>query len=363
MPLEDSHGPARLPVGTPLLLSDGANGALAVVLPDGRLWENHFVAGSNWVAAFVNWRETMAIRSDGTLWVSEKPLKLGVRGSQAPLVQFGVETDWQNLACNPYSSVVLLKRDGTMWKWGSSDVNDRTYQGLRALKPDRLGAESDWARVLAAGQCFYAWKKDGRAWALRRERGSAGRLGAQIGSGTVADRAPGLDHVQFRNLNSHFSYWGIDLGVREDGTLWYWDWWKDWQKRSNGASPPTSEEAWPVPVQIGKDSNWAAVASAGFQFMALKTDGSIWKWNLEPEYPRHVSIPFSSAPARMGTNNDWVGLSGSQSDGEFVMLSADGTLWRWQTADLKELRSRGYSQPLAPSKRPAKIENIFGARD
>ncbi len=64
IPLEDAHGPARLPAGKPVVLRIQGGDGLAAVLPDGRLWVDrlvygwrttlsggYFAPGSNWVDA------------------------------------------------------------------------------------------------------------------------------------------------------------------------------------------------------------------------------------------------------------------------------------------------------------------------
>ena len=128
MTLEGARGPARLPAGKPVLLRGYGGSGLAAILPDGRLWEdrvvykdgwvsvggNHLVAASNWVDALANFRETVAIRSDGTLWVSEKP-RHPWNGDgppppekSPPLVQFGDENGWLSLVRDTRSSGVVL---------------------------------------------------------------------------------------------------------------------------------------------------------------------------------------------------------------------------------------------------------------
>jgi hypothetical protein len=384
MPLEGAHGPARLPAGKPVLLSGlGYRLTRAILLPDGRLWEdviavknlslgggkNHFVNGSNWVAVFPNLSETVAIRSDGTLWVSEKPLPWPWFAEGPPqLVQFGVQSDWQSLVGDSVWSFVLLKRDGTLWRWGTNydSSNARNYQnpGLRAFLPHQLGADSDWARILRGDGPVYAWKRDGSAWELHEAKpnqdAAQRSLEVELSPETAAARMPGLDHVQFKSLNWCPIGYSFRIGVRDDGTLWYWDWSSEQYLRRQGALSPAKGLAPPTLVQIGNHTNWVAVASALYQLVALKTDGSIWQWNLDPHFDRQTKT-LQNPPARLGTNSDWVSVGCVQ--GQIAALAADGSLWRWPEADLG---ARWYWYPdqwLAPSRRPAKIENILGPRE
>ena len=163
MPTDGEHGPARISTATtsgkylwlfPAKLKGFGGTGLATVLPDGRLWTDRiayegewlvdslagdqFVPGSNWVDGFTGSRDTVAIRADGTLWVSEKPRppwhddKHPEASPPVPLVQFGVESNWQSVTFYP---TLLLKRDGTLWTWGTNDVNSKNYPGLLVYDP------------------------------------------------------------------------------------------------------------------------------------------------------------------------------------------------------------------------------------
>lgn len=384
MPLEGAHGPARLPAGKPVLLRSSGRGGLAVVLPDGRLWEDrvayedgwlsvgghHFVTGSNWVDAVADFHETVAIRSDGTLWVSEKPRRPWNKDGppppeeSPPLVQFGDETGWIKVEHDTGSSVVLLKRDGTLWGWRG--VNNLS-QGIRSFPPFRLGQDADWARILRGARWIYAWKRNGTAWALyetnSNEDPGLRRLQVEIAPGMVAEPMPALDHVQFRSLNSQPFGHGDEVGVRDDGTLWYLDASKDRAARRKKAMSPASGAILPGLVQIGKDSNWVAV-TGGMQLLALKTDGSIWKWKADPELGPAFAMTIRgepNPPVQLGTHHDWVALGCPLY--ATMALAADGTLWYWPATDWPA-RYYYWGQSdrwLAPSRRPAKIENIFGS--
>ena len=395
VPLEAAPGLSRLSSGKPALFRGYGGRGLAIVLPDGRLWVNRFdefvfprsprrgsfVSGSNWVDAYSDLSETVGIRSDGTLWVSEKlghlldDKGMPLAGGPPSLIQFGVETNWQSLQHDTLSSVVLLKQDGTLWRWGRTyeTSSSRGYQGLRSLTSYRLGTDSDWARMLRGEEFVYAWKKDGQAWALREayvgESPSLRSLEVKLAPEIIAERVPWLDHIRFLCLAGDRTGGDIDAGVRDDGTLWYWIWWTERFQRtistSNGYVPQRV-------FQIGLDSNWVTVASGFHQLTALKSDGSIWRWNL-PVAPDHafrpgqfpaasltLVNPLLQAPQRMGTRRDWIALGFWRFD--IAALAADGTLWRWPRNDQIRSWSIDPEHWLVPSRRPTKIENILDAQ-
>jgi len=61
----------------------------------------------------------------------------------------------------------------------------------------------------------------------------------------------------------------------------------------------------------------------------------------------------------LGTHHDWVALAGF--DG-VVSLAADGSLWHWSQHEYYAEFTYFSEFPLRlrPSRKPAKIENIFG---
>jgi ABC-type transport system involved in multi-copper enzyme maturation permease subunit len=359
MPLEGAHGPARLPLGKPVTFRARWGNAVAAILPDGRLWLDrvvyggrptasggYFAPGSNWVDVALLAEETVAIRSDGTLWVSEK---LGWRETLAQYVQ---ESGWQNVARFSAYSVVLLKRDGTLWSLGpdafspdrlvknrragfwsvGTNIFKGDYPGLRAAAPRQAGSDRDWARMIEWNGFIYAWKRDGDAWAWHQP---------EPREAWTNRRLPALDHLQFRSVSPS----GLAIWIRDDGTLW-------WHRMVAVGN----KRAGPELVQIGKDSDWMAVVS-GPDLLALKTDGSQWKWKPLP-YGESINSVLQEAPDRLGRHNDWVGLAYWMD--QSVALAADGTIWGWPRQD----RNSGDSDAwLAPSRRPARIENILDARE
>ncbi len=201
-PLESAHGPARLPVGGVAKLTPGgadAYGVFTLVLPDGRAWADYFtyqstfvfqpreslpaiafgkwiggrgdrfINGSNWVDVVDTRRDVAGIRADGTLWVSESPISPGDWPSELPtVVQYGEETNWKSITAGVEAPVVLLKKDGTLWQWSGPPhlpgETSKPWPGLLAFEPRRLGAESNWSRILHNYSSLIAWKNDGTAW-------------------------------------------------------------------------------------------------------------------------------------------------------------------------------------------------------
>jgi ABC-type transport system involved in multi-copper enzyme maturation permease subunit len=391
VPVEPAHGPARLDAGNPPRLKSYGGSALVALFPDGTLWADrlaynpgklllafgertgfrlgakwesldaeHFVPGSNWVDAVAGFQESVGIRADGTLWVSDRPRtnnwnyydnisKPPPVEEPAPLVRFGTETNWKTVSrgfWEEQASVFLLKQDGSLWHWTWS-TNRHTAPGLRFSSPRRLGGESDWNRIMCARGSFYAWKRDGHAYVvhapgIRELRASE----IPLEEGIVLERLPSQDNAHWRSLTD---FWPLHVAVRDDGTLWAWD-----------VSPPPNAKndtgfLAREPVRIGSEADWKEVSGAWGVLAGLKSDGSIWQWRSEPEYARRRVALINEAPTRLGSHNDWLAV-GSVFNAT-ISLSADGNLWYWWTQDFSYFDS---DQPmLLPSRRPVKIGSIF----
>jgi ABC-type transport system involved in multi-copper enzyme maturation permease subunit len=367
-PLEPPHALSRLSLQNPPVLQTYGGRALAALLPDGRLWVDRlgplpqwyfhllplgskwvsvggseFVPGSNWVNVAVNSRETVAIRADGTLWVSAQPATswngdgLPPVENPAPLVQFGHDSDWQTVVRHPEEVVVLLKRDGTLWDWGTNSFNSQKPPSLLAFQPRQLGQDSDWARVMEVADDWrytYAWKTDGTAWRFQLT------LDTWIRWGAGPERFPAMDHTRWRSLVAlnNFSF----IGIRDDRTLWC---------SIAPAGPPS---------QIGNASDWAALSSFGSGLVARKTDGSLWKWDWH--FPYVTGGPLAllrRPPVRLGTHSDWLAIGNI--NGGIASLAADGSLWLWPNPYPVGLFGDDSDLQLAASRKPRKIENIFPA--
>jgi ABC-type transport system involved in multi-copper enzyme maturation permease subunit len=386
-PAEPAHGPAKLSLSNPPTLRMAYYQDLLVRLPDGRVWfdilgdspsdyydysvydgsvqwkylwrtlmhplprsigQQQFLAGSNWVAATVehmyfSWdvsgerffasgfMDTVGIQPDGTLWISEKPATN--QWTPGKLQQFGSETNWRQLA-QDNASVVLLKSDGTLWRWGllTNRWSPKTWPGLRAFTPYQIDSNSDWQALFTMGW-IYAKRTDGRVWRLAEDW----KNGKE-----ELERKTNYDEVILQTASRA----GDDntVFVRADGTLWvlnrYWD-----QKRSQTMGTGI--------LEVGKENDWRAVALSYDTMVALKADGSLWQWNFKDG---NIVRVVNDSPTRLGIHDDWVAITGTWND--VIALAADGSLWLWP--DRKQ-----YEQTtlLKLPKQPKFLGNVFGKAD
>lgn len=381
-PAEPAHGAAKLSLANPPTVQIVRYNNLFVRLPDGRVWfdglgnsafdyyggsapwkylwqtlahplreslgPQQFLAGSNWVAAttehlYFGWKvdgkhfgasdfmETVGIQPDGTLWISDKPATN--QWTPGKLQQFGSETNWRQLAQGS-RNVVLLKGDGTLWRWGFSTTNElHQWPGLRTVTPYQIGTNADWQELFSLGWIF-ARRADGRVWQLDVDW-KTGR--------DELKRATNYDEVVSQTA-SRAGDTGIAF-VRADGTLWmlnrYWD-------AKGRLTLGNAVE------QVGKENGWRSVAVNYGSMVALKADGSLWQWNFKDGDLVH---PLNHPPTRLGIHNDWVAIAGAKNS--VIALSADGSLWLWPDKNSYESEWLLIRLP----KQPKWLGNVFGKPD
>jgi len=382
-PAEPPHGPAKLSLANPPTLQIAPYNNLLVRLPDGRVWfdmvgdspyDNYggsvrwkymwqilahplpesigpqqFLAGSNWVAATTEhmyfsgndsgksffgsgFMETVGIQPDGTLWISDKPGQN--KWTVGTMHQFGSETNWRQLA-QSRTSIVLLKNDGTLWRWGLLTNELHQWPGLHTFTPYQIGTNSDWQELFTMGVIF-----------ARETNGCVWHLDVNWRKGIGKDEL-----VRETNYDEIVSQTASSVGeqatafVRSNGTLWvlnrYWDEVKGGQMMGAGV------------LQVGKENDWRAVAVSYHMMVALKADGSLWQWNFQNRPPaKSINTP----PTRLGIHDDWIAITGVR--GGMVSLAADGSLWLWP-----DKRYYDYGTLLKLPKQPQFLGNIFGKAD
>jgi hypothetical protein len=401
-PFEPRHGAARLSLSNPASLN--ANLAVAVHLPDGRIWTalygpevtdlmlgefkvaltgRKYVPGTDWLSIERGYWLAAGIKRDGTLWVSKNPPPEIVppdrrwKASEDQinnLVQFGSETNWTSLL--PLGrSLLLVKNDGTLWRLGTPnfDSKHKPWPGLLAFTPERLGTESNWAEVFQSSYRVCFRKTDGSGWITGENWSTNGVAQMEIEPGFAVHAVPAFDRNQMRSMTmiSHGLTFGV--GIRSDGTFRIWGDQRKIPVRGNG-----NYEWWPTDLQIGTGTNWLAVAGNGEKAVTLKDDGTLWLWDFRNN-PTRAREPSRSerevlrtVPVRLGTHSDWIAISGDNVG--VTALAADGSLWFWPLADASQIADMIDNQlgdndrqrwpPLLEiSRKPQFLGNVFSQAD
>ncbi|MGA2245511.1 MAG: hypothetical protein ABSH48_10960 [Verrucomicrobiota bacterium] len=383
LPAEPAHRAAKLSLANPPELRNETYENLLVRLPDGRVWFDYlsnqyfpgergfwwdvwaalthplphsagparFISGGNWADASARhvdeqlqnvapeaihlsgYAESVGIQDDGTLWASDKSDPKSWTAGK--LTQFGENSDWRQFARGfDIVSVLLLKKDGTLWRWGTNHFDlsqwPQNWPGLRAYQPYQIGTNFDWTGIDSLHGPL-AWKADGSVWRV---------WGHDKSGEDKLIRENNYDSIVTQKCSNGFGEAGAY--IRNDGTLWVYG-----QLHAYGRTPAKFEV-----VQSSRETNWVAVARTWNWMVAIKKDGTLWQW--QPADSRNLTAGFAAPPARLGIHHDWISVVNVE--GGIVSLAADGSLWFWP-----DRRSYGNSEFLLRlPKQPRFIANVFG---
>ena len=222
------------------------------------------------------------------------------------------------------SHALAIASDGSLWSWG--DTMHGPALGLGKItvpvpRPTRVGRENSWAEISAGFDYSMAIKRDGSLWAW------GGNPAGILGDGTTQTRETPTrvgtaNDWQMVGTGLHHS-----LGLKRDGTIWAWG------ANNVGAlgvpyQPSGTNQSF-VPLQVGMDTDWKAIAVGALQNAALKTDGSLWMWGDSGFGLAGAANSPSNhyTPVQIGADTNWVALAAGYY--HMLALRSDGTLWHW----------------------------------
>lgn len=275
------------------------------------------VLSNSWTNVHAGSSTTVAIRSDGTLWAwglgTTGELGYGTAANRSSPVQIGSDTNWTNVTVG-LSHTIATKTDKTAYAWGLNTngqlgINNAIsrsspVQVTNALVTswNQISAGTDHTLGVASTGLLYGWGKNDL-----NQTGTHPAAWTQI---ITVDGEP-------------FSQQNASIGIRGDGTLWYWG------STFANQSPLGNQIEYSSPVQVGT-SSWIAVGMNISGGVAVRADRTLWGWGAIGISGIGDGIPRSS-PIQIGTDTDW-------SDRIFVgpasvhALKTDGKLYGWNTS-------------------------------
>ena len=353
----ESRGPARLDSSTRVTLVQNYS-TLYATLPDGRIWTEtldfqnisnrwqqttvivpdrcraQFLAGSNWLQVAADTFQAMGIQSDGTLWsVQRKWNPSRGRWNQTgafTTTKIGSDTDWSQVAGGSLG-FLILKKNGSLWVWGNhgfpshyrSNIIPKKLKSDLATLPVSIGDEATYTKLFSSIPSPYAMKSDGSCWTWQNETNSTMVI-----------------ETNLNNQWSNLTFLGdSSVGVKTNDELWY--------NFTLGYSAGGKHDQIQRHIQLGTDAKWKAATLEGDAILALREDGTLWRWS--PRWDLWENTPLLVKAVQLGNYPNWMALAGSWDDG--LALAPDGNLYAWD-------------QPsphvwLAPSRKPVYIGNIF----
>jgi alpha-tubulin suppressor-like RCC1 family protein len=228
-----------------------------------------------------HWHST-AIKTNGTLWtwgynhdgqLGNGTIDGGIATTIVP-TQVGTDSNWKSIDASSMQSVAV-KTDGTLWEWGHNVYLPMSNGStLPVPYPIQIGNDNDWDQAAAGGYAISAIKTDGTLWSW-----GANNSGG-VGNGTLTDvlEPQQISNEKWKSVNRGMNYFAG--AIKADGTLWTWGY-NDYGAVGNGVSIDAvggGNNNMPQPFQIPIDGPWAFYQGGGNYSVALQEDGSLWVW-------------------------------------------------------------------------------------
>jgi alpha-tubulin suppressor-like RCC1 family protein len=272
---------------------------------------------------------TVASKTDGTLWTwgDNQYGNLGDNSTtsrRSPITTIGGGTNWDNIAAG-VGQTLAIKTDGTLWTWGRNSYGQLADGTTTSrLSPGTVaGGGTNWNNVASGDNHSLSTKTDGTLWVWGQN--TDGRLG----DGTTTSRlSPVTTSGGGTNWNNIAGGDKHSLATKTDGTLWTWG--ENALGRLGDNS--TVDKSSPV-TTAGGGTNWNNVAGGNSFSVATKTDGTLWTWGagFAGKLGDGTTTNRSSPGTTAGGGTTW-----DKVDCGFwhaLATKTDGTLWTWGNAD------------------------------
>jgi alpha-tubulin suppressor-like RCC1 family protein len=238
-----------------------------------------FAGGNNWKQVSSGDRHSAAIKTDGTLWVwgFNTSGQIGTNNTTqtwSPVTTFAGGTNWKQVSCG-YRFTAAIKTDGTLWIWGSNSsgklgLNNALTQTVTPVTTFAGG--TNWKQVACGNLHTAAIKTDGTLWTWGEN--DVGSFTGQLGNNrNINSSTPVTTFAGGTNWKQVAAGSSHTLAIKTDGTLWTWG------GNSYGALGINTQTNRNTPVTtFAGGTNWKQVFAGGFHTAAIKTDGTLWTW-------------------------------------------------------------------------------------
>jgi len=282
---------------------------------------------SDWAQVSFGWDHVLALKIDGSLWawgfelIKGEVRQTNLGNDLGILSRIGTETNWRQIRAAG-SHNLALKNDGSLWTWGGNyygQLGDGTTNSRPT--PQMVGKEHDWQTIAAVGGTSFALKSNGTVWAWGKFYNRTNYLiPSQIDPGTNW-----LAISAFEGQGTTNSFITFTLAaLKTDGTLWVNS--SNVTRVASAFVPDLSGNF----TQIGPDRDWAEIYAGMDSLFARKKDGSRWECgdNYWAQLGFGTNVTAVPAPRRLPFDFDpWA--FASEDSGATLMLAKDGKLWTW----------------------------------
>ena len=316
------------------------------------------------VGTDTNWTHTQAItagaqqdswvaslKTDGTLWAwgNNEHGQLGQNGNP-PGDNLGISSPlqipgstWGNLQAGG-NIVVCVKTDGTLWTWGENEDGALGHNNKTDYSSPKQLPGTTWSldkrQISASNQYVAMIKTDGTMWSWGMNE--YGQLGQNNRTQTSSPKQVGTDTTWSKLTQG---YWNIHA-IKTDGSMW------SWGHTHYGTLGDNTNVQKSSPVQIGTATDWAEVNSTYLHTLALKTNGELWMWGNNNQGQNGLNQPdvWHSFPIQIGTDTNWAAVSTGHRGS--TARKTDGTLWTWGWNEKGELGHNDVNDRSSPTQVP-----------
>ena len=272
-----------------------------------------------WVAVAAGDAHSMALRSDGTVWIwgGDKNSLLGTNGGlgirphrvtlPGPVV---------SIACSAQSSFAALA-NGALYAWGRNTFAELGMgDHIDRPKPQIIPLTLPVSKVAGRKRIIYALMEDHSAWLWGD--GDFGSSGALSRRDRTRPTKLGFDSDWSEITGGE----GHALGVRTDGTLWAVG------EGLIGQLGDGARSKRLTPAQSGNAKHWMSVGAAGQHSFGLTKQGDLFAWGENPGgvLGNGTTLP-QVTPVRIPPQAGWLSVVAGETF--TVALRTDGSLWAW----------------------------------
>ena len=322
-------------------------------------------------------RCTVGLRGDGILWTwaSNDFGQLGLENMQVMYFEFTniiSGSNWDISECSQDESMAI-KTNGTLWGWGRNiNGNIGTGNTTRYTSPQQIGSDTNWSKISMGSSHTLAIKTNGTLWSCGQN--NSGQLGvgsttasttfAQVGNDTNwSDIKTGSDTSFAQTTNNIVYSWGSNFndtlgiyqsssgeyyftntitdiidwkeiyaggdynnsifGIRKDGTLWAWG---DNTYGQLGLGDTVTRT---IPTQVGSDTDWdkVGIGYLGNWVFAIKTNGTLWATGFNGSGILGIGNTTNQTSFVQVGSDTW--SYASVGGGHSLGIKTNGTLWAW----------------------------------
>jgi alpha-tubulin suppressor-like RCC1 family protein len=293
---------------------------------------------TNWISVSMGDDQTLAVKSDGTLWGWGANYKHQL-GDGTQLIHdrptpSAPGHEWQSVVTGR-AHTLAIKRDGSLWAWGDNSYGQLGLgvTNFEIPTPTQVGTATNWTKIAAGSLDSVGLQSDGTLWTW-------GDNSAMQGAFSISNchLIPTLVSPDTNWVDATIGMFMM-LGIKSDGTLWAWG--RNAHAFTGGSGGPA------IPARIGTETDWQACYSGRFYHLLRKKNGSLWIMDV-PALAGSSSLPFHRLSVRwrkVSLPDDIAALGSGAGIG--AAITRDGEVWTWGAVLGEQVRVDPPLQKLA----------------